>query len=92
MKLIRLAMAATLFLCLLLLASCGGDAGGTTGSQTTDATTAQTTAAASPALLSATGFTFDGATLTLTVPNATATFSFADRFTVSEGANWSVKA
>ncbi|MBP5348791.1 MAG: leucine-rich repeat protein [Clostridia bacterium] len=33
---------------------------------------------------------FDGTTLTLTVPNATATYSFLNKITVNEGADWQI--
>lgn len=83
MKTIRTAIAAaTLLFCLALLFACGkGGAGETTAA----------TSVAPPKLVSATGFDFDGETLTMTVPNATTEISLADRFTFDKPTVWYVK-
>ncbi len=80
----------------------GNDAAATTN--TTTATTATTTTTATTdteesdpipknqeaKLVSAEGFTVNENTLSLSVPNATASYSFLNKITVSEGATWSV--
>ena len=87
MKMKRMAAVLLLLLSLAFLFAC--ERGGTdVPSGTTD--TASTASSDTGALLSATGFANVDGTLTLTVPNATAEFSFADRFTVTQGASWRV--
>ena len=106
MKKIRIfALALLLLLLALAFASCefetasptpGNDAASTTN--TTTATTATTdTEESDPIpknqeakLVSAEGFTVNENTLSLSVPNATASYSFLNKITVSEGATWSV--
>ncbi|MBP5610328.1 MAG: InlB B-repeat-containing protein, partial [Clostridia bacterium] len=44
------------------------------------------------AIVSAEGFTVNGTSLSLTVPNATASLAFAEKITVSEGATWKITA
>ena len=84
MKMKRMAAVLLLLLSLAFLFAC--ERGGTdVPSGTTDTASLDT-----GALLSATGFANVDGTLTLTVPNATAEFSFADRFTVTQGASWRV--
>ena len=43
-------------------------------------------------IVSAEGFTVNGTALSLTVPNATTSLSFAGKITVSEGATWQLRA
>ena len=83
MKTIRLAVAAAIMLlaCAFLFSCGNGDAGETTAA----------TSVSSPTLVSATGFAFDGAALTMTVSNDTTEISFADRFTFDKPTDWRVQ-
>lgn len=92
MKMIRITAAAILLLSLSFLFGCEKGGAETTGTE--DFTAGSTTTRSEtdpPALLSASGFTVEGDALSTAVPNATAEFSFEDRFTVTDGAVWTVR-
>ena len=77
MKTVRLIVLALLLVCFaILFASCEG----------------KTTLGTEAELVGAAGFTKEGTVLSLTVPNGTESYSFADKIEVSPGATWQISA
>ena len=83
MKTLRVLFIALLLLCLTLaFVSCGDEAA--------SAETTEAAASNEAKIVSFEGFTLDGTTLSVTVPNAVDSLSFPDRIAVSDGATWQV--